>query len=194
MPTRELGASPALKTDIMFEGVRYSNALAEAAEHSLPNYYPYRFRKGEPDPTGTGKAQIPYLMITEDDTLIRVMGNGDSAWSVQGTRKQGYRLQNDQDNSDRAITFEPQLAWLSRETSDGFPMVRAGVSTHGDMLIINVAPGCEYFLKKHDGQQMRCTFCSYGAPVPGARTFPLPTSDPSASRRRDRYAGFRFPP
>jgi len=32
------------------------------------------------------------------------------------------------------------------------------------MLIINVAPGCEYFLKKHDGNAMRCTFCSYGAP------------------------------
>ncbi len=164
MPTRELGASPALKTEIMFEGIRYSNALAEAAEHSLPNYYPYRFRKGESDPTGTGKAKIPYLMITEDDTLIRVMGNGDSAWSVKGSRKNGYRLQNDQDNSDRGITFEPQLDWMSEKTSDGFPMAKAGVSTHGDMMIINVAPGCEYFLKKHDGQAMRCTFCSYGAP------------------------------
>ena len=125
MPTQELGASPALKTEIMFEGVRYSNALAEAAEHSLPNYYPYRFRKGEADPTGTGKAQIPYLMITEDDTLIRVMGNGDSAWSVQGSKTHGYRLQNDQDDSDRAITFEPQRPWMLKQTSDGFPMAQA---------------------------------------------------------------------
>ena len=164
MPTLELGASAALKTEIMFEGIRYSNALAEAAQHALPNYYPYRFKKGEPDPTGTGKAQIPYLMVTADDTLIRVMGNGDSAWSVHGSQERGYRLQNDHDDRDRAITFEEQLAWLSQKTSDDFPMSRAGVSTHGDMLIVNVAPGCEYFLKKGKGQSMRCTFCSYGAP------------------------------
>ena len=32
------------------------------------------------------------------------------------------------------------------------------------MLVINVAPGCEYFLHKQDGVSMRCTFCAYGAP------------------------------
>jgi hypothetical protein len=164
MPTHELGLSPELKAELMFEGVRYSEALAEAAEHALPNYYPYKFQKGEPDPTGTGKAKIPYLMRTDDDTLIRVMGNGGSPWSVQGSRDQGYRLQNEADERFSAITFEPQREWLSKTTSDGFPMAQAGVSTHGDMLIINVAPGCEYFLKKHDSQSMRCTFCSYGAP------------------------------
>ncbi len=164
MPSRQLGASPALKTELMFEGIRYSSALAEAAEHSLPNYYPYRFKKGEEDPTGTGKANIPYLMMTEDGTLIRIMGNGSSPWSVHGSRVEGYRLQNDQNDSDSAIDFEAQFPWLLKNTSDDFPMARAGVSTHGDMLIINVAPGCEYFLKKNDGQAMRCTFCSYGAP------------------------------
>jgi hypothetical protein len=36
---------------------------------------------------------------------------------------------------------------------------------HGDMLVINVAPGCEYFLAgAHNGTGMRCTFCTYGAP------------------------------
>jgi hypothetical protein len=164
MPTRDLGASSALKTEIMFEGIRYSSALAEAAEHSLPNYYPYRFKKGEDDPTGDGKATIPYLLTTEDDTLIRIMGNGDSAWSVQGSRAEGYRLENDRGDSIANIGFEAHLPWLSKMTSDDFPMNQSGVSTHGDMLIINVAPGCEYFLKKHDGQAMRCTFCSYGAP------------------------------
>jgi hypothetical protein len=148
----------------MFEGIRYSSALAEAATHSLPNYYPYRFKKGEPDPTGTGKAQIPYLMITGDDTLIRVMGNGESVWSVEGSRESGYQLRNDEDGQSKSISFQPQLSWLSQSTSDGFPMAQAGVSTHGDMLVINVAPGCEYFLQKHDGKSMRCTFCSYGAP------------------------------
>ncbi len=164
MSPPELGHSPALKTEIMFEGIRYSSALAEAATHSLPNYYPYRFKKGEHDPTGSGKAIIPYLMYTQDNTLIRVMGNGDSPWSVEGSQKSGYQLRNDKNGLARSISFEPQLSWLSETTTDGFPMAQAGVSTHRDMLVINVAPGCEYFLKKHDGRSMRCTFCSYGAP------------------------------
>jgi hypothetical protein len=164
MPISALEPSPALKTELMFEGVRYSSALANAAEHALPNFYPYRFIKGEDDPTGTGKATIPYLMSTGDATLIRIMGNGASPWSVSGSRDDGYRLRNDSDDRECEIEFEPMHGWMSRQTSDGFPMAQAGVSTHGDMLIINVAPGCEYFLKKNDGQSMRCTFCSYGAP------------------------------
>jgi hypothetical protein len=163
MPEHNLGASPSIKTELMFEGVRYSEALGAAAAHSLPNYYPYRFAKDEPDPTGAGKAQIPYLMRTADDTMVRVMGNGQSSWSVDGSSDSGYVLKND-DGRSEDIIFEPLLQWMQATTSDGFPMAQTGVSTHGDMLIINVAPGCEYFLKKTDGQSMRCTFCSYGAP------------------------------
>lgn len=164
MKDKILGDSPALKTELMFDGIRYSGALAQAAEHALPNYYPYRFKKGEPDPTGEGKAQIPYLMVTEDETLIRIMGNGDSEWSVHGSPESGYSLKHDGDERVRPIAFEQRLDWMARKTSDGFPMAQAGVSTHGDMLVINVAPGCEYFLNKHEGRSMRCTFCSYGAP------------------------------
>jgi hypothetical protein len=164
MPIRVLDGSPALKSELMFQGVRYSAALGEAARHALPNYYPYRFQEGEPDPTGKGKATIPYLMSTEDGTLMRVFGNGASTWSVQGSLESGYRLCHEDGDRDCAITFEPKRDWMSRTTADGFPMPQAGVSTHGDMLIINVAPGCEFFLHKQNGQSMRCTFCSYGAP------------------------------
>jgi len=165
MPTAKLEGSPALKTTVMLEGIRYSDALGAAAEHSLPNYFPYRFKDGEHDPTGTGKATIPYLINTANETLIRVLGNGESAWVVEGSKEDGYKLVNDS-NPDQAIDigFEPMHAWLQAQTSDGFPIAHAGVSTHGDMMVINVAPGCEYFLNKVDGKSMRCTFCSYGAP------------------------------
>jgi hypothetical protein len=53
---------------------------------------------------------------------------------------------------------------MQAQTSDGMPYARTGVSTHVDMLVINVAPGCEFFLHKHDGTSMRCSFCAYGAP------------------------------
>lgn len=165
MPTVKLDGSPALKTAVMFEGIRYTEALGAAAAHSLPNYYPYRFKAGEKDPTGKGKATIPYLISTGDDTLIRVLGNGSSPWSVTGSVDEGYRLVHEENETAAIdISFEPKRNWMQSTASDGFPLVQSGVSTHGDMLVINVAPGCEYFLDKVEGTAMRCTFCSYGAP------------------------------
>jgi hypothetical protein len=158
--------SARLKLDLMFEGVRYSNALGDAVEHAFPNFYPYRFQAGEPNPTGKTKVTIPYLMRLQDGTLIRVKGNGASSWQVVGSRETGYRLVDDA-NADvcHVIQFAPLPAWMKQQTTDGFPMSQAGVSLHGDMAVINIAPGCDYFLEKSEnGTSMRCAFCAYGAP------------------------------
>ena len=156
--------SPALKVQVMCEGIRYTPALGLAAAHSMPNYYPYRFKEGEHDPTGRGITTIPYLINTPDGTEIRILGNGDSPWHVEGDQQQGYQLIDDRSGQTVAIEFEPLRPWLTQKTADGMPFSQAGVTTHGDMLVINVAPGCEYFLHKHEGDSMRCTFCAYGAP------------------------------
>ena len=71
-----LTGSPALKVQVMCEGIRYTDALGRAAEHSMPNFYPYRFKKGEHDPTGKGLANVPFLINTQDGTEIRVLGSG----------------------------------------------------------------------------------------------------------------------
>lgn len=163
MPASHLPESAKLKLDLLFEGVRYSDALGRAAQHAFPNYYPYRFKRGEPDPTGQGKVTIPYLMSFGDGTLVRVKGEGGSRWSVSGDVERGYSL-NEDGGSSFDIRFEPLPTWMQQSTSDGFPMARAGVSLHGDMVVVNVAPGCDYFLEKHDGKSMRCAFCAYGAP------------------------------
>ncbi len=159
-----LDASTRLKVDVMFEGIRYSEALGNAVGHALPNYYPYRFKPDEPNPTGEPQVAIPYLIRTPDGTMIRVKGNGESDWVVEGDKAAGYRLHNATAGDDIEIRFEPMPEWMRGQTSDGFPMAQAGVSLHSDMMVINVAPGCEYFLHKHDGESMRCRFCSYGAP------------------------------
>jgi hypothetical protein len=159
-----LTGSPALKVQVMCEGIRYTESLGQAAGHSMPNYYPYRFKPGEHDPTGKGIATIPYLINTEDGTEIRILGSGDSPWHVEGNRQQGYRLVDDRSGRTVPIEFEPLRPWMTQKTADGLPFPQAGVTTHGDMLVINVAPGCEYFLHKQDGVSMRCTFCAYGAP------------------------------
>lgn len=159
-----LGFSPSLKVEVMCEGVRYSEALGAATAHSVPNYYPYRFLPGEPNPTGKDTAVIPYMMATRDETMMRVLSNGKSPWHVEGGLQQGYRLVDDRSGRQFDIEFLAANKWFGRKTQDGMPLPQAGISTHGDMLVINVAPGCEYFLHKHDGVSMRCAFCSYGAP------------------------------
>ena len=159
-----LTGSPALKVQVMCEGIRYTDALGRAAMHSMPNFYPYRFKAGEPDPTGKGLATIPYLINTRDGTEIRVLGSGDSPWHVEGDRERGYLLVDDRSGQSVPIEFEPLDPWMTQTTADGLPLAKAGLQTHGDMLVINVAPGCEYFLHKHEGESMRCAFCAYGAP------------------------------
>jgi hypothetical protein len=166
-----LPSAAQLKIELMFAGVRYSEALERAAEHAFPNFYPYRFKAGEPNPTGKSKVTIPYLMRLADGTLIRVKGARDSAWVVQGDRLNGYRLVHDQGRA-VPVAFEPLPEWMRNQTSDGFSMAQAGVSLHGDMAVINVAPGCEYFLARDaHGDSMRCVFCAYGAPNERVRHF-----------------------
>jgi hypothetical protein len=158
--------SARLKIDLMFEGLRYSEALGAAAAHAFPNFYPYRFQPGEPNPTGQPKVTIPYLFTLEDGPLVRVKGSGSSPWQAMGSRESGYRVASDQD-PERAlpIAFEPLPEWMKAKTSDGFPMAQAGLSLHGDMAVVNISPGCEYFLQRgEDGDSLRCTFCAYGAP------------------------------
>ena len=121
-----LTGSPALKVQVMCEGIRYTAALGRAAEHSMPNFYPYRFKPGEPDPTGKGLATIPFLINTRDGTEIRVHGSGDSPWHVEGDREHGYTLIDDRDGRQVPIEFEPLDPWMNY-TVDGVPLAKAGL-------------------------------------------------------------------
>jgi hypothetical protein len=154
------------KIELLFHGVRYSEALGAAARHAFPNFHPYRFKPGEVDPTGQGKAAIPYLMRLDDGTVVRVLGDSQSPWSVAGDGDAGYRLQHREDPTLQArVDFAPRPRWLDLQTDDGMSMAAAGVSLHGDMAVVNIAPGCQYFLPDPDtGDASRCTFCTYGAP------------------------------
>ena len=162
--SRLLPENAFIKVDIMFDGVRYTEALGDAAATSAPNFYPYRFAPGEPDPTGSGKAAIPYLFTLDDGTLIRIKGNFKSPWHVEADGNGGHLLCRD-GAPDRPIKFVSRPRWLDRSTSDGVSMAHTGAEALGDMLVINVAPGCQYFMHKGEGGgSMRCTFCGYGRP------------------------------
>jgi hypothetical protein len=149
----------------MFQGLRYSEALGDAAEHSFPNIFPHRFAPDEHDPGGTGRAEIPYILVTEDGMHARIKTNRDSPWWVSGSRETGYELRSDASDGVRRVNFEPAQGWQQGLASDGVPRAQSGLRLHGDMVVVNVAPGCEYFLApKRNGDSMRCTFCTYGAP------------------------------
>ena len=164
LPMKRLPASAALKVDLLFEGVRYTPTLSEAMEQAFPNFYPYRFGEGEENPTGKGEAAIPYLLDLDDGTLVRLKGNRESPYRALGSAASGYRLEHDGGES-WPIGFEPAPGWLRQSCSDGFPMARAGIGLHGDMLVVNVAPACQFFVApKVDGRALRCAFCLYGRP------------------------------
>jgi hypothetical protein len=146
----QLPPSARLKLDLMFHGIHYTEALGRAATHAFPNYYPYRFQPGEPDPTGKGKAAIPYALNLADGTVIRIKGSGDSPWGVSGDQETGYTLARDGEPG-MPVSFVPLPRWMAAQTSDGFPMARTGLELLGDLGVINLAPGCEYFLHKQDG-------------------------------------------
>jgi hypothetical protein len=150
----------------MFEGVRYSEALGRAGEHSSPSYTVHKVAPGEYDPRGTGKAVVPLVLVTEDDDIhCRVRVEADSPWVVGGSQEQGYTLVHEGRGESRPVQFEPNREWMSRATSDGVPGAASGVLLHADMAVVNVAPGCQYFtVPKANGVSARCTFCTYGKP------------------------------
>src|SRR5689334_7775158 len=160
-----LPPSVELKVDLMFDGVRYTDALRRAAEHAFPNYFPHRLAPGEPDPTGTGRADIPYMVVTPDGMHCRIKTSPRSSWWIDGSRAAGWALRHDDGRPPLPVDFEPAQPWLASATTDGVPGYAAGVTLHGDMVVVNVAPGCEYFVApRQDGVAMRCTFCTYGSP------------------------------
>lgn len=155
-----------LKAAMLFAGVRFHRCLLEAADTAFPNYMPYHLTDGEPPFRGKRQVQLPYLLRLEDDTQLRLRIKDDSPFQI---RPDGHRLGFAIYEGERRICptgFEERQPWTSMLTADGTPMRATGLSQHGDMLVMNVAPGCEYFVVPGEGRtrNLSCTFCLYGLP------------------------------
>jgi hypothetical protein len=148
------------KTELLFRGVQFTSALAEAAaDGAAPNFWPHTERDEN------GKLQftpIPYLFRLSDGSVARVRVEETSSLSVRRNDAGGFSLW-DADACLCPIDFVAAHAWQSFRTSDGKTQFEAGVEQLGDMLVVNIAPGCEYVRAKTPaGQSMRCAFCAYG--------------------------------
>lgn len=149
------------KTELLFRGVRFTEALAEAVvEGAAPNFWPYRKR----DPAGQWQViQVPYLFKMEGGAVARVRVDDRSAMEVQRDGPGGAFALWTGTQRLCGVGFVRAHAWHNFRTSDGMTPAAAGVEQLGDMLVVNVAPGCEYFTVRDEaGHSRRCTFCGYG--------------------------------
>ncbi|MCA9544236.1 MAG: hypothetical protein KC613_07585, partial [Myxococcales bacterium] len=141
---------------------------------AFPNYMPFHLPPGEPAHRGARLVNMPYLLRTADDTQVRLRIKPDSPFTiVPHENPLGYAIFED-GRYVTATTFEPRLPWADQLTADGTPMRATGLSQHGDMLVLNAAPGCEYFVvptESGKSQNLSCTFCLYG--LPDKRMVPL---------------------
>lgn len=155
-----------LKAAVLFAGVRYDPCLADASHWTFPSYMPHHIALEYPAHNGQRHISIPYLFRLGDDTQIRLRIKEESPFIV---RKDDDPLGHAIYEGDRrvcATSFEARQPWTAMLTADGTPMRATGLSQHGDMLVLNVAPGCEYFMVPSEGRtkNLSCTFCLYGLP------------------------------
>ena len=160
-----LPAAVILKTALLSLGVRYDPLLAEAAQTALPDFRPH------PLPDGTN-VQIPYLMVLEGGSLVRLRCREDSPFSLTHEQGDSYCLL-DHDDPVVRFTFAGRPAWHSRTSADGTSLDGCGLNQHGDMMVLNLTPACEYWTTPQEGAGLndnsfggtcRCAFCGYGLP------------------------------
>jgi len=143
------------KAEMLFTGVRYTESLREAVvAGATPNFYPHRKKDGN------GKVEVipvPYLFNLDDNAVARLRVDDNSRFEVKddGLWASGEHLCD--------VNFVQRDSWQGFRTDDGLDPAAAGISQMGDMLVVNAAPGCEYFTASAPGlKSMRCSFCAYG--------------------------------
>ena len=149
------------KVELLFRGVRFTEELADAArEGAAPNFWPYRKK----DSSGSVQTiPVPYLFRLETGEVARVRVDDNSSLQVRRKAPGSAFELCDGDTPLCAIQFVQSHAWQSQRLKDGSTLFSAGVEQLGDMLVVNVAPGCEYFrVKDAAGHSMRCGYCAYG--------------------------------
>ena len=140
------------KTELLFRGVKYTSELSEAvAEGAAPGYWPYRKVASD----GSGQfVPVPYLFKL-GQAVARVRVHDGGAFEVRRSGS-GFMLW-DGDAELCGVEFVRAHSWQSFRTTDGSKYLDAGVEQLGDMLVVNLTPGCEYFMTKSS-----CSFCGYG--------------------------------
>lgn len=151
------------KAELMFGGLRFTDALARAVEDgAAPNFYPYRRRH---ESGLVDVIAVPYLFdLGGGQAVARIRVDDRAAMEVQRDDVGRYWLHRDGAQLTE-VAFVRKAEWQSYRTPDGLDPFAAGAEQLGDMITVNVAPGCEYFSASSGsgvGHSMKCSFCAYG--------------------------------
>ncbi|MCA9674893.1 MAG: hypothetical protein H6708_01680 [Kofleriaceae bacterium] len=157
------------KAELMFGGLRFTDALARAVEEgAAPNFYPYRRRheSGQVD-----SIQVPYLFDLGGQAVARIRVDDRAGMEVRRDDAGRYALWSvgAAPRELCEVQFVRKHGWQDFRTADGLDAFAAGAEQLGDMIVVNVAPGCEYFSVRAEradgggpGAPQKCSFCAYG--------------------------------
>lgn len=145
-----------LKADMLREGIRYTKALAEIGQWTIPSGT-FLSREDIPkgEATGNGVFLLPNLMILADDTRINTELDKNSPYTVSKEGDDSYAIcRNDRPVAD--VSF-PRRATFTQTLSDGSSVERAlGQRAEFCVALVHTA-FCEY-AKNND----QCAFCRIG--------------------------------
>ena len=151
------------KTELMFSGLRFTDALARAVEEgAAPNFYPYRKRHE------SGQVEtipVPYLFDLGGKAVARIRVDDRAGLEVRRRDDGGFALWSSGADGQKLcdVGFVRKHSWSSFKTPDGLSAFQAGAEQLGDMIVVNVAPGCEYFTTRSaSGASEKCSYCAYG--------------------------------
>ena len=135
-----------LKAALLYEGVQFDPCLVDASEWAFPNFMPYHLPPGFDAIQGQRVVNLPYLFRLPDDTQARLRVKDSSPFEIRrmGSGRTEFGLFCDGVFVTNT-SFEEKQPWTDALTADGTPMKSTGLSQHGDMLVMNVAPGCRVF-------------------------------------------------
>ncbi|HLA26923.1 MAG TPA: radical SAM protein [Syntrophales bacterium] len=178
-----------LKTALLSLGVRFHSLMVEAGKTVLPDFRFHRLPDGS-------LVQLPYLMVLEGGSLIRLRCREDSPFQIEPDGDNFFLM----DRAEPVVrfTFADRPVWQTRKASDGVPLNGCGLNQHGDMMVLNLTPACEYWLTPFEGTALtpdpperscRCAFCGYGLPDARSKTLGQEQGQPAVASAVLKRAG-----
>jgi hypothetical protein len=160
-----LPAAVVMKTALLSLGVKFDPLMLEAAKTALPDFRPHCL------PDGTA-VEVPYLMNLDSGSLVRLRCREESPFTIARHEGKNFLLL-DEGAPFISFTFADRPIWHSHTASDGTPLNACGLNQHGDMMVLNLTPACEYWSTPMESTGLtgapskgsyRCAFCGYGLP------------------------------
>lgn len=169
-----------LKCDVLLDGIRYTPALKNICPPALHGFRPYQPTTEE---GGGEPIFLPYFMILDNMSLVLARYNHKSNYTVKSAERSGYFVLEYNGENVCEITFQLEPQWHKDATMKKITSIYS-LSQHGDMLVWNVAPECEYWSDlRANGSSHRCVFCGYGGANERARILNQSPGNPHIDKK-----------